>query len=124
MRKEVNSLENLSVISFMNIRKFPPLIKSFFSPKKEELYRCQYSSESEFLKGIERYITFYHEKRAHSFIHYTPKMLPRKPFIILKRNEILSNKSVRIAEHFIFLSPNFSVFVKALSDSIHADYCF
>lgn len=69
MKKEVNSLENLSVISFMNIRKFPPLIKSFFSPKKEELYRCQYSSESEFLKGIERYITFYHEKRTHSFIY-------------------------------------------------------
>ena len=70
MRKEVNSLENLSVISFMNIRKFPPLIKSFFSPKKEELYRCQYSSESEFLKGIEQYIAFYNEKRPHSSIHY------------------------------------------------------
>lgn len=47
------------------------VMESFFSClKKEELYRYRYSSESEFLKGIERYITFYNEKRPHSSIHY------------------------------------------------------
>ena len=47
------------------------VMESFFSClKKEELYRYRYSSEPEFLKGIERYITFYNEKRPHSSIHY------------------------------------------------------
>ena len=79
MRKEVNSLENLSVISFMNIRKFPPLIKSFFCPKKEELYRCQYSSESKFLKGIERYITFI-TKRERTALYTTSQNAAEEAF--------------------------------------------
>lgn len=38
--------------------------------KKEELYRYRYSSETEFLKGIDKYIAFYNEHKPHSSIHY------------------------------------------------------
>ena len=47
------------------------VMESFFSYiKREELYRRHYSSEKEFLRGIESYITFYNDKRPHGAIHY------------------------------------------------------
>jgi transposase InsO family protein len=47
------------------------VVESFFSSmKQEELYRNNYRSEAELRKGIERYVTFYNEKRPHAGINY------------------------------------------------------
>ncbi len=45
--------------------------ESFFSyMKKEELYRRQYKSEKELLRGVAAYIDFYNSQRPHSSIKY------------------------------------------------------
>lgn len=57
------------------------VMESFFSYlKKEELYRYRYSSETEFLKGIDKYIAFYNERRPHSSIHYKTPDAAEKAF--------------------------------------------
>ena len=45
--------------------------EAFFSTlKKEELYRTDYRSESEFKRGLNEYIEFYNNTRAHAYLKY------------------------------------------------------
>lgn len=45
--------------------------EAFFSTlKKEELYRTDYRSESEFKRGLNEYIEFYNKTRAHAYLKY------------------------------------------------------
>lgn len=47
------------------------VMESFFlSLKREELYRCEYHSVSEFKKRVEAYIGFYNMERPHSTLNY------------------------------------------------------
>lgn len=46
----------------------------FASLKKEELYRTNYKSESEFRKAVDSYIRFYNEERPHTTLNFkTPE---------------------------------------------------
>ena len=49
--------------------------EAFFSIfKKEELYRRHYTSETDMIKGIARFIAFYNTERPHSTLQYkTPE---------------------------------------------------
>lgn len=52
------------------------VMESFFSNlKKEELYRTKYRSEREFRAAVDRYITFYNEKRPH---HHNANKTPAR----------------------------------------------
>lgn len=45
--------------------------EAFFSIlKKEELYRRHYTSETDLMRGIHRFINFYNSERPHSTIQY------------------------------------------------------
>lgn len=65
------------------------VMESFFSYlKKEELYRYRYSSETEFLKGVDKYIAFYNECRPHSSIHYKTPYAAEKAFYDRQKNDL------------------------------------
>lgn len=51
--------------------------ESFFSyMKKEELYRRKFTTEPEYLRSIDTYISFYNEKRPHATLQYkTPNKM-------------------------------------------------
>ena len=38
--------------------------------KREELYRRNYQTETEFLNGVHNYIAFYNSERPHSLLRY------------------------------------------------------
>ena len=45
--------------------------ESFFANmKREELYRRNYKTETEFFNGVHNYITFYNSERPHSLLRY------------------------------------------------------
>lgn len=56
--------------------------ESFFSYlKREELYRRNYMSEKDLIRGIDTYISFYNEKRPHSSLQYkTPEKMEEIAF--------------------------------------------
>ena len=47
------------------------MAETFFATfKKEEAYRRDYSSEQDFRKSVDQYITFYNEARPHQTLAY------------------------------------------------------
>lgn len=38
--------------------------------KREEIYRNQYKSETQFVKSIENYVEFYNNRRPHRTLNY------------------------------------------------------
>jgi len=63
------------------------VMESFFSQlKKEELYRRRYSSEKEFMNGIDLYMQFYNDRRPHRAIQYKTPNMAEENFLTLHTN--------------------------------------